>query len=108
MSLGLSQLVTIKGKGTYKYLLETLRANLFWSTFFPSGDKSDEWNQAETLMEDYRSMLERREDLNSELAMMEEQNLKLEQELESKLKEKINEELAFPPTKMISVGPDAK
>ena len=39
--------------------------------------------------------------------MMEEQNLKLEQELKSKLKEKINEELAFPPTKMISVG-DAK
>ena len=46
-------------------------------------------------MTDYRSMPERREDLNSEVAMMEEQNLKLEQELESKLK-KINEELAFP------------
>jgi len=38
------------------------------------------------------------------VAMMEEKNMKLEQELKSKLKEKINEDLAFPPTKILSVG----
>ena len=55
-------------------------------------------------MSKYKSILTRREDLKSEVAMMEEKNLKLEQELESKLKEKINEDLAFPPTKILSVG----
>ena len=64
---------------------------------------SDEWNQAEKLMSKYKSILTRREDLKSEVAMMEEKNLKLEQELESKLKGKINEDLAFPPTKILSV-----
>ena len=67
---------------------------------------SDEWNQAEKLMSKYKSILTRREDLKSEVAMMEEKNLKLEQELESKLKEKINEDLAFPPTKILSVEGD--
>ena len=57
-------------------------------------------------MTKYKSALTRREDLKSEMAMMEEKNLKLEQELESKLKEKINEDLAFPPTKILSVGGD--
>ena len=65
---------------------------------------SDEWNQAEKLMSKYKSILTRREDLKSEVALMEEKNLKLEQELESKLKEQINEDLAFPPTKILSVG----
>ena len=55
-------------------------------------------------MSKYKSILTRREDLKSEVAMMEEKNLKLEQELESKLKEKINEDLTFPPTKILSVG----
>ena len=67
---------------------------------------SDEWNQAEKLMSKYKSILIRRDDLKSEVAMMEEKNLKLEQELESKLKEKINEDLAFPPTKILSVEGD--
>ena len=65
---------------------------------------SDEWNQAEKLMSKYKSILTRREDLKSEVEMMEEKNVKLEQELESKLKEKINEDLSFPPTKILSVG----
>jgi len=69
---------------------------------------SDEWNQAEKLMSKYKSILTRREDLKSEVAMMEEKNKKLEQELESKLKEKINEDLAFPPTKILSVGGEDK
>ena len=54
-------------------------------------------------MSNYKSILTRREDLKSEVTMMEEKNIKLEQELESKLKEKINEDLAFPPTKILSV-----
>ena len=62
-----------------------------------SFDKSDEWNQAETLMSNYRNVLERRESLNSESVSMKRQNEKLEEELRSKLKEKVNEELAFPP-----------
>ena len=73
------------------------------SNLFPC---SDEWNQAEKLMSKYKSILTRREDLKSEVAIMEEKNLKLEQELESKLKEKINEDLAFPPTKILSVEGD--
>lgn len=68
--------------------------------------RSDEWNQAEKLMSNYKSILTRRENLKSEEAMMEEKNIKLEQELESKLKEKINEDLAFPPTNILSVGGD--
>lgn len=67
---------------------------------------SDEWNQAEKLMSKYKSILTRREDLKLEVAIMEEKNLNLEQELESKLKEKINEDLAFPPTKILSVEGD--
>lgn len=67
---------------------------------------SNEWNQAEKLMSNYKSVLTRRDGLKSEVAIMEEKNLKLEQELESKLKEKINEDLAFPPTKILSVGGD--
>ena len=57
-------------------------------------------------MSKYKSILTRREDLKSEVEMMKEKNVKLEQELESKLKEKINEDLAFPPTKILSVGGD--
>jgi len=46
-------------------------------------------------MSKYKSILTRREDLKSEVAIMEEKNLKLEQELESKLKEKIKKILPF-------------
>jgi len=68
-----------------------------------SFDKSDQWNQAEALMSSYRNMLERREGLNSEVASMERLNGRLEKELRSNLSEKVNEELAFPPSAMISV-----
>ena len=55
-------------------------------------------------MSNYRTILERRESLNSEVQKMEENNLKLEEELKSKLNEKVNDDLAFPPSSMISVG----
>jgi len=58
-------------------------------------------------MSNYRDILERREGLNSEATSMKREIEQLEEELKSKLKEKVNEELAFPPTSMISVG-DAK
>ncbi|KAL7550302.1 hypothetical protein ACHAWF_013545 [Thalassiosira exigua] len=66
-------------------------------------DISDEWKQAETLMSNYRTILERREGLNSEVASMKRHNVILEDELKSKLKEEVNDELAFPPSSMISV-----
>ena len=81
----------------YKYILSIPSFNYFFS---------DEWNQAEKLMSKYKSILTRREDLKSEVTMTEEKNIKLEQEFKSKLKEKINDDLAFPPTKILSVGGD--
>lgn len=70
---------------------------------YGSVDKTDEWNQAESLMSNYRTILEKREVLNSEVASMEHLNHKLENELSSRLKEKVNEELAFPPSNAITV-----
>lgn len=72
------------------------------SFFLSSVDKSDEWDQAETLMSNYRTILERREHLHSEVASMGLQNKELKKELESKLKQKINEQLVFPPRDLIS------
>lgn len=54
-------------------------------------------------MANYSNILEKREGLNAEVKSVESQNKKLEEELKSKLKDKINEELAFPPS-MTSVG----
>ena len=74
--------------------------------------KHDEWNQAETLMTNYRRILERREDLNTEVALVEKENLQLDNELQAKLAEDINDELKFPPTKNPTIievgGGDAK
>ena len=74
--------------------------------------KHDEWNQAETLMTNYRRILERREDLNTEVKLMEKENLQLDNELQAKLAEDINDELKFPPTKNPTIlevgGGDAK
>jgi len=53
-------------------------------------------------MSNYRTILERREHLHSEVASMGHQNKELEKELESKLKQKINDQLVFPPRDMIS------
>ena len=55
-------------------------------------------------MSNYRTILERRESLNSEVAAMEQKNMQLEEELKSKLKSKVNKDLAFPPSSMISMG----
>ena len=52
-------------------------------------------------MSNYRTILERREHLHSEVVSMGHQNKELEKELESKLKQKINEQLVFPPRDMI-------
>lgn len=48
-------------------------------------------------MTDYRAILERREELNSETELMNQHNEELEEELKSKLSESVNEELKFPP-----------
>lgn len=72
-----------------------------------SFDKTDEWNQAEILMSDYRTILERRENLNSESALMERQNEQLESDLNKHFKEKVNEELRYPPSSMIPVVGEA-
>ncbi|KAL3803771.1 hypothetical protein ACHAW5_004622 [Stephanodiscus triporus] len=60
-------------------------------------DRSDEWHQAESLMSDYRAILERREHLHSEVASLGHQNMELEKDLESRLKEEVNEQPVFPP-----------
>lgn len=70
-------------------------------------DKCDEWGQAEMLMSNYMAILERREDLHAEVTSMGRQNTQLERELESKLKDKINEQLAFPPRDLIALGASA-
>ncbi len=54
-------------------------------------------------MTNYKNVLERRESLNVEVDSMERRNEKLEKELESKLADKINDELVFPPSKLILV-----
>ena len=54
-------------------------------------------------MTNYRRILERREDLNTEVALMEKENLQLDNELQAKLAEDINDELKFPPTKNPSI-----
>ena len=53
-------------------------------------DNSDEWSQAEILISNYKSILERREELNLELASVERQNLDMEKELAEKLQDKVN------------------
>jgi hypothetical protein len=105
--------ITISERGEFAILI-----SLFFCIFHFNGklldpyrclsirsfDKSNEWNQAETLMSDYRTILERRESLNSESALMKRQNAQLETDLKKHLNEKVNEELRFPPSCMISVS----
>lgn len=71
-------------------------------------DRNDDWQQAETLMTDYRVLLEKREGLHTDAKELENQNHALEEELRSRLKDKVNEELAFPPSNAISVGDEVK
>ncbi|KAL7464734.1 hypothetical protein ACHAXS_005070, partial [Conticribra weissflogii] len=63
----------------------------------------DDWDEVESLVTNYKNVLERRESLNVEVDSMERRNEKLEKELESKLADKINDELVFPPSKLILV-----
>jgi len=64
----------------------------------------DDWDEVESLVTNYKNVLERRESLNVEVDSMERQNDNLEKELESKLTEKINDELVFPPSNLVLVG----
>lgn len=59
-------------------------------------------------MSNYKSILERREELNLELASVERQNMDMERELAEKLKDKVNTELAFPPSSLISAVGDRR
>lgn len=71
-------------------------------------DKNDDWQQAETLMSNYKTMLERRDELQSTVRTLEQQNETLEDELKTRLNDKVNEELAYPPSAMITVGGEGK
>ncbi|KAL9181892.1 hypothetical protein ACHAXT_012235 [Thalassiosira profunda] len=68
--------------------------------------KGDDWTSAESLMSNYRAVLERRECLRDEAVAAERQNEKLEEDLHSRLTEEVS--LAYPPSVMISVGDGAK
>jgi hypothetical protein len=71
--------------------------------FDHSDNTDDEWQQAEALMANYKAMLEKREGLYSEVRGLEEQNDVLGDRLRARLDDEVNEELAFPPSDMISV-----
>lgn len=66
-----------------------------------SSDRSEEWHQAESLMSNYRAVLQKREELNSQAHSLNAQNKVLEGELTAKLEDSVNEELTFPPAKVI-------
>ncbi len=71
-------------------------------------DKSDEWQQAETLITNYKNMLEQREGLQTEVKTLEQEKNKLEEELQARLNDKVNDELAFPPSSMIQMDCEEK
>ena len=62
-----------------------------------SSDRSEEWHQAESLMTNYRAVLQKREELNSQALSLKAHNKALEGELSTMLNDKVNEELTFPP-----------
>ncbi len=62
-----------------------------------SSDRIEEWHQAESLMTNYRAVLQKREELNSQAHSLKAQNKVLEGELSTLLKDKVNDELTFPP-----------
>ncbi len=62
-----------------------------------SSDRIEEWHQAESLMTNYRAVLQKREELNSQAHSLKAQNRKLEGELSTILKDKVIDELTFPP-----------
>eukprot|EP00985_Skeletonema_marinoi_P002719 scaffold1122_cov160-Skeletonema_marinoi.AAC.2 len=62
-----------------------------------SSDRSEEWHQAESLMTNYRAVLQKREELNSQAHSLKAHNKALQGELSTMLNDKVNEELTFPP-----------
>ena len=62
-----------------------------------SSDRMEEWQQAESLMTNYRAVLQKREELKSQAHSLKAQNKVLEGELTTMLNDKVNEELTFPP-----------
>lgn len=68
---------------------------------------NDEWSQAEMLMSNYKNILERRDELNTQLMTMERQNIQLENELAEKLQDEKNNELTFPPSTVVSIARDS-
>ena len=68
--------------------------------------KGEDWTQAESLISDYRVVLERREGLRGEAMTAEQKNEQLEEDLKSRLL--VDQQLAYPPSATISVGAGAK
>jgi hypothetical protein len=52
-------------------------------------------------MSNYKTMLERRDELQSTVRSLELQNDTLEEELKTRLNDKVNEELAYPPSAIL-------
>jgi hypothetical protein len=71
-------------------------------------DATDEWQQAEILMSNYKDMLEKREELQNEVKQLADRSDSLEGELRARLSDEVNEDLAFPPSDTISVGDEEK
>lgn len=62
-----------------------------------SSDRIEEWHQAESLMTNYRAVLQKREELNSQAHSLKARHRVLQGELSTMLKDKVNDELTFPP-----------
>ena len=62
--------------------------------------RGDEWANAESLMSNYRAVLERREGLHDEAVAAERKNKRLEEDLRSRLT--VDQQLAYPPSAMIA------
>jgi hypothetical protein len=75
---------------------------------FSFSDTTDEWQQAEILMSNYKDMLEKREELQNEVKQLADRSDSLEEELRARLSDEVNEVLAFPPSDTISVGDEEK
>lgn len=59
-------------------------------------------------MSNYKDILERREGLYSEVKTLQKQNADLEKELQERLNEKVNEELVFPPSNIVTMNCDTE
>ena len=65
-------------------------------------DRSEEWVQAENLMSNYRTILQRRDELSKQAHLLDAANTELQKELKAKLEDaKVNKELKFPPSLLL-------